>query len=43
MKRVPKVDFVDKNTFDGCHAIGNGEYLSFGNHMSHIMLSIYSY
>lgn len=43
MKRVPKVDFADEYSDDGCHDIGNGEYLSFGNHMSHIMLTIYSY
>lgn len=37
MKSVPKVD-----SNSGPYAIGGGEYLSFGSHMSHIMLSKYS-
>jgi hypothetical protein len=42
MNRVPKVDYNEKYTFDGCHSIGDDEYLSFGNHMDYIMLTNYS-
>ena len=43
MNRIPKVDFNSENESDGCYNIGNGEYLAFGNRMSYIMLTYYSY
>ena len=41
MKHVPQVRYDDSNVFTGCHAIGGGEYLSFGNRMEYVMLSKY--
>ena len=43
MNRIPKDDFNSENEGDGCYNIGNGEYLAFGNRMSYIMLTYYSY
>ena len=41
MKHVPQVRYDDSNVFTGCHAIGDDEYLSFGNRMEYIELSKY--
>ena len=41
MKRIPEVRYDDSNVFTGCYAIGDDEYLSFGNRMEYIELSKY--
>ena len=41
MKRIPEVRYDDSNVFTGCYAIGDDEYLSFGNRMEYVMLSKY--
>ena len=41
MKRIPEVRYDDSNVFTVCYAIGDDEYLSFGNRMEYIELSKY--
>ena len=43
MKRVPKINYDDRYSGSGCYAIGDEEYLSFGNRMDYIMLTKYGY
>ena len=42
MSRVPQVDYSGKYTSGGIYSIGHGENLSFGNHMSYVMLTKYN-